>query len=206
MPLFPYFRALAQLLWISFANEPLWLFTCSAAPSPKQPNLRGVEGNQQMGYSAEHHLNCVFLAGWFNIHLGKLKLFSKYIILKLALYKLASFLCDFLPCSFNLVLEFPQHEFIVSFNISRLKSHCGKQGWSNFFSPICIFKHILSLPNNTAASLSILLLMLPLIFSWFSLTEYSSPLCFCVFLGVPYWLWVNQSNIMAKLKWDSPSF
>lgn len=63
-------------------------------------------------------LNPCFLARRFNIHLGKLKLFSKYRILKLALCKLASFYCGFLPYSFHLVLEFPQHEFTAYFNVS----------------------------------------------------------------------------------------
>lgn len=188
MPLFPCFRALVQLLWISFVKEPLWLFTCSAAPSPKQPTIRGVEGNQQTGYSAAQALIYVFLARCFNIHLGKLKLFSKYRILKLALCKLASFYCGFLPYSFHLVLEFPLHEFTAYFNVSNTLSHCGKQCWSNFFFPICIFKHIFPLPNNRASPLSIQLLILPLIFSWFSLSEYSSPLRCCVLLAVPYWL------------------
>lgn len=75
----------------------------------------------------------------------------------------------------------------------------------SFFSPYASSNTSSLYPATELPPLSIQLLMLPWIFPWFSLSEYSSPWRCGVFLAVPYWLCVNQSNTTAKLKWGSPS-
>lgn len=138
MPLFLCFRALVQLLWISFVKEPLWLLTCSGSSIAQAAHPQRIAGKP-----ADRIFCCTclidgFLAGWFNSYLQKLKLFSKYRILKLAVCKLASFHCGFLPCSFRLVLEFPQHEFTASFNVCNTEkpfSVGSRAEATSFFSP-----------------------------------------------------------------------
>lgn len=137
MPLFLCFRALVQLLWISFVKEPLWLLTCSGSSIAQAAHHQRIAGKP-----ADRIFCCTclidgFLAGWFNSYLQKLKLFSKYRILKLAVCKLASFHCGFLPCSFHLVLEFPQHEFTASFNVCNTEKPLWEAGLKQllFFFP-----------------------------------------------------------------------
>lgn len=124
MPLFPCFRALVQLLWISFVKEPLWLFTCSAAPSPKQPTIRGLEGNQQTEYSAAQALIHVFWLDdltftWGNSSSFPSTEFSNLLFANQQVFTVAFFPTHFIwywnSHSMNLqhILMYPTHKAIV---------------------------------------------------------------------------------------------
>lgn len=104
----------------------------------------------------------------------------------------------FIPClssySFHLVLEFPQCEFTASFNVSNTKKPLWEAGLKQLIFSPCASSNTSSLyPTTELPHFLFSCWCFLYFFSWFPLSEYSSSLCCCVFLAVPYWLLIRAT-------------